>query len=198
MRPRSAAGAVALARRETLERVTVVTKAMTEPVSPEVNLQVSPQESPKVRAFIGIGANLGDPPAAVAKACSDIGQLPGTQLKRRSSLYTTAPYEASGPDYVNAVVEVVTSLSPHDLLNHLHQLEHQEARTRPYRNAPRTLDLDILLYADKVIQTPALTIPHPRMNQRAFVLVPLAEIAPERVSAALLGAVSNQPISRLS
>ena len=178
--------------------MTVVTKAMTEPVSPEVNLQVSPQESPKVRAFIGIGANLGDPPAAVAKACSDIGQLPGTQLKRRSSLYSTAPYEASGPDYVNAVVEVMTSLSPQDLLNHLHQLEHQEARTRPYRNAPRTLDLDILLYADKVIQTPALTIPHPRMNQRAFVLVPLAEIAPERVSAALLGAVSNQQISRLS
>ena len=178
--------------------MTVVTKAMTEPVSPEVNLQVSPQESPKVRAFIGIGANLGDPPAAVAKACSDIGQLPGTQLKRRSSLYSTAPYEASGPDYVNAVVEVMTSLSPQDLLNHLHQLEHQEARTRPYRNAPRTLDLDILLYADKVIQTPALTIPHPRMNQRAFVLVPLAEIAPERVSEALLGAVSDQLISRLS
>ena len=98
MRPRSAAGAVALGRHETLERVTVATKAMTEPVSPEVDLQASPQESPKVRAFIGIGANLGDPPAAVAKACSDIGQLPGTQLTRRSSLYTTAPYEASGPD----------------------------------------------------------------------------------------------------
>ena len=167
---------------------------MREHVSPEVDTQASRQAS----AFIGIGANLGDASAAVAKACNDIGQLPGTQLKRRSSLYATAPFEASGPDYVNAVVEVMTSLSPQDLLTQLHQLEHQQARTRPYRNAPRTLDLDILLYADKEIQTPALTIPHPRMNQRAFVLVPLAEIAPERVSEALLQAVSDQVTSRIS
>lgn len=153
---------------------------------------------PKVHAFIGIGANLGDVQATVSKACSDVGQLPGTKLLRQSSLYSSAPVGASGPDFVNAVVEISTTLSPQDLLICLHQFEANEARQRPYRNAPRTLDLDLLLYGDAVIDTTALTVPHPRMNQRAFVLLPLAEIAPERVSAAQLRAVSDQVISRLA
>lgn len=176
-----------------LARVKVVDKAMTEHVSLEVNREVSPA----VCAFIGIGANLGDARATVSKACVDIGQLPGTTLRCQSSLYASAPHDACGPDFVNAVVEILTTLSPPSLLDCLHQLEANEARTRPYRNAPRTLDLDILLYADQKLQAPALTIPHPRMNQRAFVLVPLAEIAPQRVSAAQLAAVSDQVISRL-
>ena len=154
--------------------------------------------SPEVFAFIGVGANLGDARATVSKACLDIGQLPGTAVRHQSSLYATAPVEASGPDFVNAVVEISTTLSAQSLLDCLHQLEANEARTRPYRNAPRTLDLDLLLYADAKMQTPTLTVPHPRMNQRAFVLVPLAQIAPERVLKAQLAAVGNQVISRLA
>jgi 2-amino-4-hydroxy-6-hydroxymethyldihydropteridine diphosphokinase len=162
-----------------------------------VSLEVSQGVNLWVHAFIGVGANLGDARATVSKACRDVGQLPSTKLLSQSSLYASAPHEASGPDFVNAVVEISTTLSPQNLLDHLHQLEANEARTRPYRNAPRTLDLDILLYGDQKIQTLALTVPHPRMSQRAFVLVPLAEIAPERVSAAQLAAVSEQVISRL-
>ena len=154
--------------------------------------------SRELRVFIGIGANLGDAHATVSKACRDVGQLPGTKLLSQSSLYATAPHEASGPDFVNAVVEISTRLSPQSLLDHLHQLEANEARTRPYRNAPRTLDLDILLFAHEVIKTPTLTVPHPRMLQRAFVLIPLAEIAPERVSTAQLMAVGDQVISRVA
>ena len=171
----------------------VAGKATREHVNPEANQEVNL----RVHAFIGIGANLGDTRATVSKACVDVGRLPSTQLLRQSSLYATAPHEASGPDFVNAVVEISTRLSPQNLLDHLHQLEANEARLRPYRNAPRTLDLDVLLYGDQEIQTPTLTVPHPRMNQRAFVLVPLAEIAPERVLAAQLVAVSDQVISRL-
>ena len=168
----------------------VTIKATSERVNRELNDQVS--------AFIGIGANLGDTLATVSQACRDLGQLPCTQLLRQSSLYSSAPFEASGPDFVNAVVEISTSLTPQMLLNHLHQLEADQSRLRPYRNAPRTLDLDILLYGDRQIYTQSLTVPHPRMNQRAFVLKPLAEIAPERVSAAQLAAVQGQSIRRIA
>ncbi len=154
--------------------------------------------SPEVRVFVGIGANLGEAQTTVSKACRDVGQLPGTKLLRQSSLYVSAPHDASGPDFVNAVVELSTALMPHALLDHLHQLEHNEARTRPYRNAPRTLDLDILLYGDQQVQSPTLTLPHPRMFQRAFVLLPLAEIAPQRVSTAQLAAVDGQVIRKLT
>jgi 2-amino-4-hydroxy-6-hydroxymethyldihydropteridine diphosphokinase len=194
MPPKSVAVAVVLAPQEILERAKAVGKATREPVSRDVNQEVNL----RVHAFIGIGANLGDARATVSKACRDVGQLPGTKLVKQSSLYTSAPYEASGPDFVNAVVEISTGLSPQSLLDHLHQLEAKEARQRPYRNAPRTLDLDVLLYGDQKIQTPTLTVPHPRMNERAFVLVPLAETAPERVSAAQLMAVGNQVICRLT
>ena len=107
------------------------------------------------------------------------------------------PLASTGPDYINAVVEVLTGLSPQDLLLELQQLEQVAGRERPYRNAPRTLDLDILLYGDDTIDRPTLVIPHPRMMARAFVLVPLAEIAPSRVSADQLQAVADQAITRL-
>ena len=151
----------------------------------------------RVTAYIALGANLGDAVAAVKQAMDAIGSLADTQVTRRSSLYRTAPIEASGPDYINAVVEVSTTLPAPLLLDQLQSLEQGAGRERSYRNAPRTLDLDLLLYGDTQLQTPALTIPHPSMAERAFVLVPLAEIAPQRVSAAQLRRVGTQAIQRL-
>ncbi len=147
--------------------------------------------------FVALGANLGDATATIQRAIEAIARLPDTRLLSQSSLYRTAPVQALGPDFINAVVEISTGLSAQALLGHLQGLENSEHRQRPYANAPRTLDLDILLYGDHSIQTPSLQVPHPRMNQRAFVLVPLAEIAPNRVSAAQLAVVSNQIIERL-
>ena len=148
-------------------------------------------------AFIAIGANLGDAQTTVTQAVQGIGALPGTTLLQSSSLYRTAPVDSNGPDYVNAVVEVSTSLDAHALLARLQALENRAGRARPYRNAPRTLDLDLLLYGGQAINTPTLVVPHPRMLQRAFVLVPLAEIAPQRVTASDLLAVSRQAIVRI-
>jgi 2-amino-4-hydroxy-6-hydroxymethyldihydropteridine diphosphokinase len=150
-----------------------------------------------VTVYIALGANLGDARATVLQAMQGIAGLRATTLLRRSSLYGTAPLESTGPDYINAVVEVVTGLSPHHLLHELQQLEQAAGRERPYRNAPRTLDLDILLFGDKNLDSPTLVIPHPRMLVRAFVLVPLAELAPLRVQLAQLQAVSAQLITRL-
>jgi len=147
-----------------------------------------------VCAFIGLGANLGEPRTTVLAAIDAIATLDGVQLSRQSSLYGSAPVDAGGGDYVNAVVQVQTQLGPHALLAALHGIEQAAGRERPYRNAPRTLDLDVLLYADQVIQDAQLTVPHPRMWERAFVLRPLAEIAPEKVSATQLQAVADQPI----
>lgn len=151
-----------------------------------------------VTAYVALGANLGDPQAALQQALGGLAALPQTQLVRTSSFYRTAPVDSSGPDYINAVAELRTALTPHALLAGLQALEQAAGRERPWRNAPRTLDLDVLLYDDLHLDTPALTIPHPRMHQRAFVLVPLAEIAPSRVSAAELERVKNQGITRLS
>ena len=151
-----------------------------------------------VTAFIGIGANLGEPLRAVRDAIARIASLPQTQLVRASSLYRTAPHEAGGPDYVNAVAQVGTSLDPAALLDALQQLETEAGRERPYRNAPRTLDLDLLLYGSERIATPRLSVPHPRMHERAFVLVPLAEIAPALVGSDQLTAVAGQRIERLA
>ena len=144
----------------------------------------------RTEAFIGLGANLGDARAAVAQAIGQIARLPQTRLVRQSSLYRSAPVDASGDDFVNAVVEIATGLAPLDLLHELQQLEQQAGRQRPYRNAPRTLDLDILLYGDLLLDSPELSIPHPRLWERGFVVLPLAEIAPARVSAAQRLAVS--------
>ena len=150
-----------------------------------------------VTAFVGLGANLGDARAAVALAIQEIGQIAGVELSARSALYRTAPIESSGPDYINAVVQVQTVLTAPALLQCLHGMETTAGRARPFRNAPRTLDLDILLYGEATISSPTLTVPHPRMWQRAFVLVPLAEIAPQRVTQPALQAVLEQTIERL-
>ncbi len=148
-------------------------------------------------AFIGIGGNLGDAAATVRAAFDGLDALPGTRLLRHSSLYRTAPIDSSGPDYVNAVAEIATALAPLDLLAALQGLENDAGRTRPWRNAPRTLDLDLLLYGNEVLDLPTLTVPHPRMLERAFVLLPLAEIAPGRVPPAALAAVAGQGIRAL-
>ena len=128
-------------------------------------------------AYIGIGANLGDAQLTVLDAMARLDTLPETRLVARSALYRTAPIDSSGDDYVNAVVCVVTPFSPHELLAALQRIELAHGRERPYRNAPRTLDLDLLLYGSQVINDKDLQVPHPRMLERAFVLVPLLEIA---------------------
>lgn len=145
-----------------------------------------------VLAYIGLGANLGAAAVMVRYSIDAIGRLSQVDLERCSSLYRTTPVESTGPDYVNAVVCVRTCRTAYSLLAALQQLELAALRERPYRNAPRTLDLDLLLYGEGRIDSATLTVPHPRMAQRAFVLVPLAEIAPDRVDAAQLHAVSDQ------
>ena len=129
-------------------------------------------------AYIGIGANLGDASATVDDALVRLGALDGCSVLAVSAKYRTAPIDSSGDDYVNAVACVDTALSAPALLAALHGIELAHGRERPYRNAPRTLDLDILLYGDEQIDLPLLHVPHPRMLERAFVLVPLLEIAP--------------------
>lgn len=151
-----------------------------------------------VVAFIGIGANLGDAKASILAAMQKIAALDGVALVRRSNLYRSAPVESSGPDYVNAVVEVSTSLTAPQLLLVLQSIEWSAGRERPYRNAPRTLDLDVLLFGQAMIQSPTLTVPHPRMLERAFVLLPLAEIASHLVSACALARVRGQSITEIS
>lgn len=158
---------------------------------------MSASARPSVTAYIALGANLGDPVASLRKAMDDLAGLAGVNLVKRSSLYRTAPLESCGPDYVNAVVEIATCLTAPELLLKLQALEQAAGRERAYRNAPRTLDLDILTYGDARIDSPTLSVPHPRMTERAFVLVPLAEIAPHAVTSAQRMAVQNQPISLL-
>lgn len=152
---------------------------------------------PSVLACVALGANLGDARAMVQQALQNLATLDGTRLVRTSSLYRTAPYEALGPDFINAVAVIETQLSPLDLLHALQKMELDQGRQRPYKNAPRTLDLDLIFHGDEELATPELTLPHPRWQERAFVLVPLAEICPERVSSGLLAAVRDQPIEKL-
>ncbi|MBO9648914.1 MAG: 2-amino-4-hydroxy-6-hydroxymethyldihydropteridine diphosphokinase [Variovorax sp.] len=149
------------------------------------------------RAHVAIGANLGDARAAVLRAMADLGTLPETRVVARSSLYRSAPVDAIGPDFINAVVELETGLEPESLLRELQRLELGAGRERPYRNAPRTLDLDLLFHGEVVMATEVLTLPHPRISERAFVLLPLAEIAPDRVTQAQLRHVGDQRIERL-
>jgi len=151
-----------------------------------------------VPAFVALGANLGDARATVLQAFEDLGQLPLTRLQARSRLYRTAPHEASGPDFINAVACIETGLTAPELLQALQSLENTAGRQRPYPNAPRTLDLDLLLYGEASIDSPRLTVPHPRMRQRAFVLCPLADVAPARVHAAELAALRDQPLEVLN
>jgi 2-amino-4-hydroxy-6-hydroxymethyldihydropteridine diphosphokinase len=157
-----------------------------------------------VRAFVALGANLGDPVAAVEKAFAALATLPDTRVVARSCLYRTAPIGVGKqPDFINAVAALDTALPARDLLDRLLGLETRHGRTRDYHRAPRTLDLDLLLYGDATVSEAGLEIPHPRMHQRAFVLVPLAEIAPgmtipgRGTVAQLLAGVLDQGIERL-
>ena len=153
---------------------------------------------PEVTAYVALGANLGDAAATLRQALQTLGATPGLRLVRASSLYRTAPVDSSGPDYINAVAEVATTLTAPALLRALQAIENAAGRERPYRNAPRTLDLDLLLYGSARIESAELTVPHPRMGERAFVLVPLAEVAPSLVNAQALQAVAGQGVERLA
>jgi 2-amino-4-hydroxy-6-hydroxymethyldihydropteridine diphosphokinase len=155
------------------------------------------EDYPTVQAFVAIGANLGDAQAAVKAAMDALGALQRTQVTARSSLYRSAPVDATGPDFINAVVALRTGLDAEQLLVALQRLETQAGRERAFPNAPRTLDLDLLMHGNSVMDTPELTLPHPRMRDRAFVLKPLAEIAPDKVPRAALARVSGQVIERI-
>jgi 2-amino-4-hydroxy-6-hydroxymethyldihydropteridine diphosphokinase len=154
------------------------------------------------RIFIGLGANLGDAVATLREALIQLGGLPHTTLVAASSFYRSAPVDADGPDFVNAVAELRSALEPAELLVQLQTIERRFLRERPYRNAPRTLDLDLLFYGQRVDATKALTLPHPRLHLRAFVLAPLAELAPDwrladgRSAAELLASLPPQRIER--
>ena len=147
-----------------------------------------------VTAFIALGANLGDARRTVLQAVHDLGRLTGCEVTAISRLYRTAPWQAQGPDFVNAVARVQTTLTAPALLRALQALELAAGRERPYLNAPRTLDLDILLYGAGCIDSATLTVPHPRMLQRAFVLHPLADVMPEAVTPQDLQRVQDQAI----
>jgi 2-amino-4-hydroxy-6-hydroxymethyldihydropteridine diphosphokinase len=134
---------------------------------------------PTVAAYVGLGANLGDPAQAVRDALQAMRSLPDSTLGAVSSFYQSAPVDAGGDDFVNAVVRIDTQLDAFALLRALQAIELTFGRERPFRNAPRTLDLDLLLYGDSLIDEPDLEVPHPRMTSRAFVLLPLLELAPE-------------------
>ncbi len=151
-----------------------------------------------VTALVGLGANLGDPRFAVSQAIQALGQLPGTRLVASSRLFASAPIQATGPDFVNAVARLSTRLDACELWSRMSRIELEAGRQRPFANAPRTLDLDLLTYGDGSIDSPVLKIPHPRMYLRAFVLLPLADVAPELVTPACLAAVMDQPVSLLT
>jgi 2-amino-4-hydroxy-6-hydroxymethyldihydropteridine diphosphokinase len=156
-----------------------------------------------IDAFIGLGANLGDRAREIESAGAEIAALATTTLIARSALYASAPLDAPGGEYLNAVAHVRTALAPLELLRALQAIESRHGRVRPFAGAPRTLDLDLLLYGDIVLASDELTLPHPRLHERAFVLVPLAEIAPGLVVPGrgrvvdLCAAVSSQRVAKL-
>jgi 2-amino-4-hydroxy-6-hydroxymethyldihydropteridine diphosphokinase len=131
-------------------------------------------------AYVGLGSNLAEPQLQVEHALSELAALPRTHLLARSSLYRSTPVGyAAQPDFINAVAALDTALEARELLRQLQAIERRHARSRSFANAPRTLDLDLLLFGDERIAEPALAVPHPRMHERAFVLEPLVEIAPQ-------------------
>ncbi len=165
-------------------------------------MDLAPEERPELfgldtpgscdeRIFVGLGANLGDRLATLRQAASALGQLADTRLVALSSVFRTAPVQAVGPEYLNAVAELRSALSPRALLWALQGIEQAHGRQRPFPNAPRTLDLDLLLFGQRCSLTtelttelptemkPELTLPHPRLHLRAFVLEPLAELEPD-------------------
>ena len=157
------------------------------------------------KAYVALGANLGNPQEALQAALEYLRQTAGVGVTAVSSFYRTAPVESSGPDYVNAVAEVATTLAASELLHVLQRIENAHGRVRPVGvvNAPRTLDLDLLLFGKDTVATPELTVPHPRMHLRAFVLVPLLEIAPDAVIPGLgaardyVAATADQAIQKI-
>ena len=157
-----------------------------------------------VDAYIGLGANLGDPVSTLRAAVLALAALPATALVAQSGLYASAPVDAQGPEFINAVVQLRTSLAPLVLLAALQAIENKAGRQRPYRNAPRTLDLDLLSYGITACHTPQLTLPHPRLHLRLFVLAPLLELAPQLQLPGLgplqqhLPAVASQVLRRLA
>ena len=151
-----------------------------------------------VIAYVAVGANLGDALQTVQASMDALGHLPGTRCTGRSRLYRTAPHEAQGPDFINAVVRLETRLSAPELLDALQDLESQAGRLRPYQNAPRTLDLDVLLYGQARMDSQRLTLPHPRMWGRAFVLYPLADLVPDLVTSTHWASVAGQSIEPLT
>lgn len=156
-----------------------------------------------ITAYIGLGANLDDPAGQIERAMQELAKLPESRLVGRSSLYVSAPVGyAAQPDFINAAASLETRLSPRALLDTLLDIEHRHGRNRSFRNAPRTLDLDLLMYGDAQFHEEGLTLPHPRMQDRAFVLMPLLEISPalhipgHGRADALLGLCAGQDIRR--
>ncbi|MEQ4617921.1 MAG: 2-amino-4-hydroxy-6-hydroxymethyldihydropteridine diphosphokinase [Corticimicrobacter sp.] len=156
-----------------------------------------PDEHPvgHIQAWIGLGANLGNPLVTLQMALRELAQAGDVIVQATSPFYRTAPVDSSGPDYVNAVTRIVTSLAPHVLLALLQRIEQQHGRQRPYQNAPRTLDLDLLLYGKLRIDDDTLVVPHPRMHLRAFVLRPLLDI--EETDMMIEGQPLQQWLARL-
>jgi 2-amino-4-hydroxy-6-hydroxymethyldihydropteridine diphosphokinase len=156
-----------------------------------------------ITAYIGVGANLGFARDSVLNALADLARLPQTEFIGASSLYRSPSMGAEGPDYINAVAELLTRLAAEDLLHALFAIEKQHGRVRTTRNAPRTLDLDLLLYGDSIIDAPGLVVPHPRLTERAFALKPLMELAPGLVipglgrAADYVSRIAGQEISRV-
>jgi 2-amino-4-hydroxy-6-hydroxymethyldihydropteridine diphosphokinase len=150
----------------------------------------------RVTAYVALGANLGDARAAVLQSFEALASWPGIEVTGRSAIYRTAPHEAQGPDFFNAVARIDTCLTAPDVLDALQAIEHHAGRLRPYVNAPRSLDLDLLFYGDACMHSPRLTLPHPRWLERAFVLHPLADVWPQRVGPEDLARVVGQAIER--
>ena len=155
------------------------------------------------RAYIGLGANLGDARQTIATAINTLGSSPQIFSLIEAPLYQSDPVDAQGPVFINTVVALDTNLEPLKLLDLLQSIEQAHGRERPYQNAPRTLDLDLLLYGDLTINTPRLTVPHPRMHQRAFVLRPLQDLSPDLQLAqgglnALLVECQDQKLERIT
>ncbi len=142
-------------------------------------MKPSTAEASLARAFVGLGANLGDAAVTVRVAAAQVAALPGVARHRLSPWYRTQPVDAHGPPFVNGVIEIHTARSAAELLCQLQEIEQRHGRERPYRNAPRTLDLDLLWFHGMTIQTPDLIVPHPRLHLRAFALRPLADLDPK-------------------
>lgn len=158
---------------------------------------------PSVTAYIGLGSNVGDVVSNVRRAISRLRRMPETSTGLQSSLYLTAPIDSIGNDFVNAVVQIHTHLKAEELLKELMDIEQEFGRTRPFENAPRAMDLDILLYGRQQIETDNLVVPHPKLTERAFTLMPLLELDPlveipgQGLANKFVAAVSGQRISKI-